>query len=112
MIQVVGQNRSALLTGLTHHAAPMVPFRQAFNDALLYQSTLAEDTNTHILRQGRTGVGSWGLLLSDGRRFYFRSEPPYDKVIVYDRANNGRSHKYQVAILLTPDDLFDWVSRL
>jgi len=116
VIRVIGKNRKALLTRLEHHAAPLVPFREAFVNALLFHSSLASDNDRHILRQSRTGAGSWSLHLADGRRFYFRSglNPRtgkyYEHVDIHDEPFvTAATTTVRVE---TPEEMFLWVRKL
>ena len=92
MWRVEGENPTAALRRTGHHAQQMLPMVGMIAGALLFESPTGKDKNDHVIRQSRTGAGSYGLYLSDGRQYHLR--PGYgngriDRVLVY------RHYRYQ-----------------
>jgi hypothetical protein len=90
MVQVQGQNLEVLRLGarLRHHAQPLVPLIDALVNALVFESPLMRDSHVHVLRQVRTGPGSFMLGLADGREFHFRPNGR-GGILVKDAYQNG-----------------------
>jgi hypothetical protein len=90
MLKVEGQNLEVLRMGsrLRHHARVLVPLIDALTNALIFDSPLARDNHVHVLRQVRTGAGSFVLIVADGREFHFRPDGQ-DGILVKDAYQNG-----------------------
>jgi hypothetical protein len=100
MVKVEGQNLEVLRLGsrLRHHAQLLLPLIDALVNALIFDSSLARDSHVHVLRQVRTGAGSFMLKLADGREFHFRPAsfaPPAIRVL------DSYHHGSEVVVLKT-----------
>jgi hypothetical protein len=82
-IRVEGPNPWAYRR-LKHHAPGIVPIADALKDEILF-GWIGQDDTVHTLWKSREGMGSFCLILDDGRTYYFRRHGNA-AVIVYDKA--------------------------
>ena len=101
MIRVSGQDPARVLRQLPQHVVAYQEMVDELAKGLLFGNPLARDNEEHWLHQSRTGIGSWGLYLANGKQYHFRqgSRPPF--INVYDKIRNGSI----VATLKSPAEM-------
>lgn len=72
MLKIEGPDPSVLTRKLRHHAEEVRPLINALVYALVFESSYARDDDVHLIRQSRTGPGSFALVLASGDEYHFR----------------------------------------
>lgn len=72
MIKVGGPDTGVLSRRMRHHAEQFRPLINTMQGAILFESKIAKDDKVHRLHQSRSGPGSFGLYVADGREYHFR----------------------------------------
>jgi hypothetical protein len=72
MLKVEGADPGVLNRRMRHHAEQLRPMIDALTYSLVFESSFAKDDEVHVIRQSRTGPGSFAFHPADGREFHFR----------------------------------------
>jgi hypothetical protein len=109
MVKTIGQNPMAIRR-LEHHSGGYLPIRDALTNEILF-GWIGQDNDLHILRQGRTGVGSFSLELARGHAYHFRpAGPAYapGSVAIMSSARKGNL----LTVLTGTDQARHWIRSL
>lgn len=89
MLKVEGADPAVLSRRLRHHAELVRPLINTLMYALVFESRIARDTDVHVIRQSRTGPGSFSLVTASGKQYHFRLSATPGAVDVRDAYRGG-----------------------
>lgn len=107
MIRTIGQNPLAIRR-IEHHVPQLAPLIIALYTEVLFGWIGQDPDSIHWLRQSRTGLNSWALILSDGREFHFRQGIGVTPSIYVQLSYQGAVKEN----LKTPDECRQFIRKL
>jgi hypothetical protein len=108
MIRVEGIDPGVLSRRMRHHAERLRPLIDALTYSLMYETNFARDDEVHVLRQSRTGPGSFSFVTADGDEYHFRMGADGNSIAVYDAYRLGQ----EIARLRTDAEARHFMRRI
>jgi hypothetical protein len=109
MLKVEGSDPGVLSRRMRHHAEQLRPLIDALTYSLVFESTFSRDSEVHVLRQSRSGPGSFAFLPASGSEYHFRVSAQVPLAIdVRDSYRSGNV----IATLRTPAEARQFIRKL
>jgi hypothetical protein len=113
VIKVEGPDLTAVIRRARDHTRGTVPLILEAAVSILLGCPLAQDNETHVLRQHKRGAMSYGLHLADKREFHFRPGAgghAATTIDVFLQWNHGDEEPH--AVLSTSEDVWTFFAAL